>query len=188
MRRAGAHRAADFRSWVQQHLAGGAGALHRFTNQDNASRCVLDEILLDGGVLCTSEELMRQRVEVWTGLWGSREDATNCAEVKEWQLELIRMADDIGGKDDEEIFPVEAIRKCIRGAPAKAALGTDQWRPHDWAELPDEGIQQLQKILCGVEREVRWPVQALHNIAVFIWKPTVPPSERSITLTTGLYR
>ena len=70
--RAGRHRAADFRSWVQQHVGGGAGALHRFTNRDNQLGTALDEIALEGGTLCTSEELMRHRVQTWTELWGER--------------------------------------------------------------------------------------------------------------------
>ena len=66
--RAGRHRAADFRSWIQQHVGGGAGALHRFTNRDNQLGTALDEIALEGGTLCTSEELMRHRVQTWTEL------------------------------------------------------------------------------------------------------------------------
>ena len=69
VRRAGMKRTADFRGWVQEHLPGGAGALHRVTNQHNANKCAVDEVFLDGGVLCTAEELMEHRVQVWTGLW-----------------------------------------------------------------------------------------------------------------------
>ena len=86
------------------------------------------------------------------------------------------------------MFPLKAIRQCIKEAPAAAALGADQWRPHDWALLPEDGLIELQALLAGIEREVRSPEQVLHNVAVFIDKPTTPPSERSITLTSGLYR
>ena len=133
-RRAGLNRVVDFRGWVQEHLPGGAGALHRFTNQDNASKCLVDEVFLDGGVLCTAEELMEHRVQVWTGLWWQKDEAANCPEVRTRQLELARQSGDLGS--DEEMFPLEAIRKCVKGAAAKAALGSDQWRPHDiWARV-----------------------------------------------------
>lgn len=42
--------------------------------------------------------------------------------------------------------------------------------------------------ILQVEARVRWPRQVLHNVVVFLGKPAVLPSERPITLTSGLYR
>jgi hypothetical protein len=86
--------------------------------------------------------------------------------------------------------PIEAedVRKCMKGAPAKAAVGSDQWRPHDWASLPEEGIHDIVKLMHEVEAKGRWPEQVLCNLVVFIGKPTPVPSERPISLTSGLYR
>ena len=53
---------------------------------------------------------------------------------------------------------------------------------------PEAGFREIQRPLVAIEREVRWPAQVLHNVAVFLGKPAAPPTERSITLTSGLYR
>ena len=42
--RPGRHRAADFRSWEQQHVGSGAGVLRKFTNRDNQRGTVPEEI------------------------------------------------------------------------------------------------------------------------------------------------
>ena len=39
-------RCVEFRSWIQEHLAKGVGALRRFFNQDNKTPCALEEIHL----------------------------------------------------------------------------------------------------------------------------------------------
>jgi len=89
-----------------------------------------------------------------------------CPEVKQQQLRLIQQADDAG--DPEDIFPIDVIWKCLRTAPGRAAVGADQWRPHDWAALPDSALRELQALLMDVERDLRWPSQVIHNIAVFL--------------------
>ena len=178
----------DFRGWIQEHLEKGAGALHRFCNQDNKTPCALEEIHMAGGTLCNSEELMRERVSTWSKLWGTRDKAGCCEEVRRQQLKLLAACRIEPEESNEDVFPLAAVKACIRSAPPKAALGADQWRPHDWSRLPDEGIEELRDTLFEVERRMRWPAQALHNVAVFLGKPTTPPSERSITLTAGLYR
>jgi hypothetical protein len=43
-------------------------------------------------------------------------------------------------------------------------------------------------IIHAIEGKGRWPAQVLSNLVVFIGKPTPTPSERPITLTSGLYR
>ena len=75
-------------------------------------------------------------------------------------------------EDCGSTFDLDEIRKGLKGAPAGAALGADQWRPHEWRNLPDEGLAELRQVLTGVERCVAWPRQVLHNVAVFIGKPT----------------
>ena len=120
------------------------------------------------------------------GLWGERDSPECCDKVREIQLDLLlnQSTEEDGGST----FDLDEIRKCLKGAPARAALGADQWRPHEWRNLPDEGLAELRQVLTGVERCVAWPRQVLHNVAVFIGKPTTPPTERSITLTAGLCR
>jgi hypothetical protein len=185
LRGASRHRRTDFRQWIRDHLAKGAKALHRFTNQENKPLCLMDELHMANAVLCTSEELMRERVKTWTSLWGVREEPRCTPTVASQRAKLLRGNADI---DWGDVFPDDAIRKCISTAPSKAALGADQWRPRDWKTLPDEGIAELRCLLVGIERSISWPRQALLNVAVFLGKPTVPPSERSITLTAGIYR
>ena len=46
----------------------------------------------------------------------------------------------------------------------------------------------MRDLLANVERHMDWPEQVLLNLAVFLGKPTTPPTERSITITSGLYR
>jgi hypothetical protein len=185
MRQAGRHRQTDFRHWIRKHLEKGAKALHRFTNQESKPLCVVDEVRADNGVLCTAEELMSERVRTWSSLWGMRDEARCTPAVASQRLQLVL---DSSKVEWDEVFPDEAIRKCIDTAPKKAALCADQWRPRDWYALPDAGINELRRLLIEVERSVMWPRQVLLNIAVFLGKPTVPPSERPITLTSGLYR
>ena len=110
-----------------------------------------------------------------------------CPEVKAQQLKMISesMEDDVV---PEDVFPASDIRKCLETAPRRAATGADQWRPHDWSQLPDAAVRELQAILYRVERRMRWPAQVAHNVVVYLAKPTTPPSERPITLTSGLYR
>ena len=119
---------------------------------------------------------------------GTKDKAECCDEVRKQQLKLLAACRIGPEESNEDVFPIAAVKDCIRSAPPKAALGADQWRPHDWSSLPDEGVEELRDILVQVARKVRWPAQALRNVAVFPGNPTTPPSERSITLTAGLYR
>ena len=133
----------SFKQWVHDHIGSKPGALYRYSNQDNLPQGILDEVHLEGGVLCTSKELMDHRVATWTGIWGAKRN------------------------------PMQA---SMAGAPAKAALGSDQWRPHDWAALPEEGIHDVMDIIHAIEGKGRWPAQVLRNLVVFIGKPTPTPS------------
>ena len=107
------------------------------------------------------------------GLWGIRDSAAGCGEVRKAQLQTL--AAERHEEPGEEIFSSDIFRKCLHAAPAKAALGSDQWMPHDWRSLPDEGLRELGDLLGDIEKAVRWPKQVLHNISVFIGKPTTPP-------------
>ena len=86
--------------------------------------------------------------------------------------------------------PVTAghIAHFTKRAPAKAAAGYDAWRPHGWSTVPVDGHRQLAGLLQHIGATLTWPKQTLANIAAFIRKPAVKPSERPITLTCGLYR
>ena len=44
-------------------------------------------------------------------------------EVRRHHGELLLRADELG--DDEELFPMKAIRQCIKEAPAAEVLGAD---------------------------------------------------------------
>ena len=77
--------------------------------------------------MCTSEELMNDRIATWGGLWGVRGEAKCCSKVLEHRKAIFEESLIAEPLDDEEIFPIEAVRKCIRTAPGKAALG--QWAP-----------------------------------------------------------
>ena len=81
VQRAGSARYTDFKQWVVDHLSGGAGALHKFSNKDNQVRCVLDEVHRENGTLCSAEELMQDRIATWTGLWGERDSPECCEKV-----------------------------------------------------------------------------------------------------------
>ena len=145
----------------------------------------MDEVFLDRGVLCTSKELMEHRVTTWTDVWGTSSNPRQTSKNFSGFEQTCR--------DLQQLHPMEPIdaddvRKCMAGAPAKAAVGSDQWRPHDWASLPDEGIHDVVQLLHKIEEKGRWPEQVLCDLVVFIGKPTPVPSERPISLTSGLYR
>lgn len=51
-----------------------------------------------------------------------------------------------------------------------------------------DGGGGCRALLCRIERIMTWPQQVLCNKVVFVGKSTVQPSERPISLTSGLYR
>jgi hypothetical protein len=168
----------SFKQWVHEHIDGKPGVLYKYSNQENLPQGILDEVFLDGGVLCTSKELMEHRVTTWTEVWGTssspRQTSKNFSGFEQTCRELQQL---------HPMEPIDAddVRKCMAGAPAKAAVGSDQWRPHDWASLPDEGIHDVVQLLHKIEEKGRWPEQVLCNLVVFIGKPT-PRSKRETDL------
>ena len=120
---------------------------------------------------------MTERVATWGGLWGIRNGTDCCSEVMKCQVQLLLDASRGDLQESEDVFSLEDVRRCIRTAPPKAALGADQWRPHDWRNLPEDGVRELRGLLVAVEGKTQWPSQVLHNVVAFLGKPTTPPSE-----------
>ena len=113
----------SFKQWVHDHIDSKPGALYRYSNQDNLPQGILDEVHLEGGVLCTSKELMEHRVATWTGIWGTKQDPTQASRKFQEFESTCRELHKLHPMDPLE---AEAVRKCMAGAPAKAALGSDQ--------------------------------------------------------------
>ena len=123
---------------------------------------------------------MADRVATWSGLWGIRDQARGCQEAAGVRNQILKELAGQHKADEEELISVETVRKCIRTAPKKAALGADQWRPHDWCNLPEEGVREIRDLLANVERQMKWPGQVLLNVAVFLGnQPSCPPRGRS---------
>ena len=47
-------------------------ALFQYTNQDNAPGGIIDEVHTSHGIMCSEEEVMKHRLETWTGFWKER--------------------------------------------------------------------------------------------------------------------
>ena len=61
----------DFQEWVQDQLRKGGRGLYKFSNQENAPTGAVEEVVIEGGVLCSQKELMDHRTRTWEKWWGA---------------------------------------------------------------------------------------------------------------------
>ncbi len=50
-----------------------------------------------------------------------------------------------GFLSEHQLEPIsrDDLGKRTQVAPQKAASGREQWRPHDWAHIPDESLDEI---------------------------------------------
>jgi hypothetical protein len=117
----------SFKHWVHEHIDGKPGVLYRYSNPENLPQGILDEVLLDGGVLYTSKELVEHRVATWPSMWGTSRTPVQASQSF---YDFERTCRELQKLHPMEPIKAEDVRKCRKGAPAKAAVGSDQRRPH----------------------------------------------------------
>lgn len=153
----------DFGEWVRRALAGGAGALHRWTNEAARSPPPPAWAPSQSGLSWSPLDVAAYWRGQWSDIWRRDLERPDLL-ASESDLDAALPADDLPALSPEE------VGNALRSFRAKAATGLDGWSPAELQRIPMGGAQSLARLFGRCEQERRWPTVWRHIAVAMLGK------------------
>ena len=167
---------------VKKALEGGAGPAHAWTNKPNA---ISPEVKVKGKWV--PQEIVDGEAEGWGTTWKRGDEDSYDRAIMALKAATAHAQ---GSKDDiertKDMLTVRHVRAVAKGFGDGTAIGSDNTRFSEIADLPDEGISELIVIMKKIVDEVALPGQSMVHVMALLGKKT--GGSRTIAICPTIYR
>ena len=167
----------EWRSWVDEQLHAGSGALHRFTKREELMPDVAAQ--MSGGLSFGLDDLLKAARDEWAAVW---ERFSSIAKAP-WRSCPQHIMDRSAPLPP---LTTEMLREAAKTFKSRTGLGCDSAHPRKFGWLSEEVLLGLASLLTMIEDSGIWPEQVSVILIALIPKPG--GGKRPIGILPGLVR